>query len=586
MALGINTSRRNLDDPEIDWINFNIWQADWPVLSAPEFAGRYFLGGRFAQPDPVSHEIECVFNWSCGEIYTSPLASGDMQFVVPIQAGIQARQELTKKQGRLAGRIDARRFCERIMAAIAIGDFIIPDPRSVYVFLEVEGNTAITKYYWQSWAAEIMSFNIKDSSGNIVLPFVPCILCDFNFDAVEGKYFPAEGVQNCLSEFLIRDGKSYKQCHAFWARTTDVITVPPDTPEITSDIFGDFSQQFDENDTIVPVFFWQFSSADESDDTLAGLNLSVSNDTIIVGDCSLHHAGWDAELDPPTISGIDTATPTIVTPAITSPPIAATTDQVACIQTSVISFTDLDTGIDSEANGRKSSFVARYYKQNENVRGKRRLSAAEMKALTAAGLNIISVFQANDRTVGSTTFSLGWGPAGADYFSNGFNFGFEDGLAGCEIAAGLHPFCPDIDQPDRTVIYFATDYDPSWPFEQPAPVSPSVVEQRMLDLEDYFKGVAAGLIQFQQDRIDSVGHARYYDIGVYAVNDVCDRLYKLGIISHFWQLRYRPKPDNYKHANLIQTDLNDPVLCGLEVDLNIAWGAEASWNSKTEFIKP
>ena len=175
---------------------------------------------------------------------------------------------------------------------------------------------------------------------------------------------------------------------------------------------------------------------------------------------------------------------------------------------------------------------------------------------------------------------LAGGRGGADYFSHGFDFGVLDGYDACIIAEGTHHYCPGLDQPDRNVIYFATDYDPAWPDERPIP-NAATIQQRYIDLEEYFKGVAAGFIQYQQG-----GGSRYYDIGMYAVKRVCDRLYPLGIISHFWQLKYRHDPDKFVHANLIQTDLNGPVACTLDVDLNIAWGAEGSWNSKTEFIKP
>ena len=122
MTTGINTSKRNLDDPYINWSNFDVWLFDWPSLPSPEFGGRYFLGGRFEQPDPLRSDINCVANWSSGELLHSPLHL-NINRVVPIKAGIKTRLELTGKKGRLAGRIDAKRFCERIKAAIDTGDF-------------------------------------------------------------------------------------------------------------------------------------------------------------------------------------------------------------------------------------------------------------------------------------------------------------------------------------------------------------------------------------------------------------------------------------------------------------------------------
>ena len=263
----------------------------------------------------------------------------------------------------------------------------------------------MSKYYWQAWAAEIVSFIMIDGFSNIVRPFLPCILCKFESDATTGKYVPSiSDVQPCLNQFLIRDGKSYKQCHAFWARTpNDEIVLLPDIPEIGSDIFGDFSQQYDTLSTIIPVLFWQFATADNSDWTISGLNLSVANNNINLEDCALESSGWNVNGDAPTVFGIDTATPTIATPA---PPNPATTDQVSCLKTTPISHI---VSPPSPAHGKPISFVARYYKQNENVNRKKRLTGDEMKALTSGDLNIISVFQANSRTVAGVDYTPSWG---------------------------------------------------------------------------------------------------------------------------------------------------------------------------------
>ncbi len=590
MQTGINTSSRHLNDPEIDWANFEVWRSQWSVLEAPQFAGRYFLGGRFEQPDLTTHEIQCVTNWSPGELFTS-LILEEMSYLLPIQAGIKTRQERTAKPGRLAGRTDALRVCERIHQSITLNDFVVPlTSRSVCIFLEVNTDTTMSPEYWQSWAAEVMSYDMPNSNGNSIFPFLPCTMCDFVFDVVTNGYLPAAHVRDCLSQYLFRDGRSYKQCHSFWARTNDEIIFPPDEPEIFSDFFGEFSQQFDSGDVKVPVFFWQFAIPDQNDATVAGLNLSISNDRINVADYTLFHFGFNAGNDSPSQSGIDTATPLIATPEIVLDykTIPATTLQIPCIRQSIINHTNKD-GTPNDANGRKVSFVGRYFKNNENVNGKKRLTAPEMEAMTKAKLNIVSIFQANSRKVGDDWFEVG-SEFGEKYFAHGFDFGILDGYDACIYADGKNPYSPGIEQQDRTPIYFATDYDPLsyrarkdffgniLGYEKTA--SDAELEQKMLDLEDYFKGVAAGLIKYQEE-----GGHKHYDIGIYATRSVCERLYPLGIISHFWQLRFNPEPDNYPHANFIQTIL-DIKMCEIKVDLNIAWGAEGSWNSKKEFVNP
>jgi hypothetical protein len=482
---------------------------------------------------------------------------------------------------------------------VAMGDFHFPSvARSIFVFLEVEDGTALSKYYWQSWAAEIMSFSMEDLSGTNVFPFLPCILCGFEQDPVSGKFVPSVGdVQDCLSKLLIRDGKSYKQCHGFWARTADPIIAPTDLPVIDNTLFDDFSQQFDSGHVTVPVLFWQFASPDENDLTISGLHLSVSNDSIDVTSCALRHFGWDASADLPTKFGFDTNQPTIATPAIVSPPapkaIAATSNQVDCIKTAVLA----SPWANSLAEGGDVTFVGRYYKQNENVNDKQRLSAAEIEALSKAGLGIISIFQANNRNIGGTSFENGWGNAGVNYFSNGYDVGVLDGYDACTIANNWHPFCPGVEQRDRTVIYFGVDYDPEFPYTKNAGVYTSnvnsaTVEKRMKDLEEYVKGLAAGFQQFHDE-----GGTRYFDIGLYGVYHVLERIYPLGIVSHFWQLLTGPQPDLFPHANMVQTDLPDydqdhpensiiPRVCTLETDFDISWGAEGSWNGNVEFINP
>lgn len=180
-------------------------------------------------------------------------------------------------------------------------------------------------------------------------------------------------------------------------------------------------------------------------------------------------------------------------------------------------------------------FVCRYYsfttKQSE-----KRLTLAEAKAIHAAGMQIVTVYED--------------GPTNAAYFSK--KRGEDDGKH-------AHGFASAIGQPAGSAIYFAVDYDASKADTQ------GVIEQ-------YFQGVQAGLAT-------AAGGAAPYDIGVYGSGRVCAHIketkslarYSWLAESHGWAGHSDyPNPD-------IRQEIATSALCRL--DSGVGGGYEDNFAS-------
>ncbi len=132
-------------------------------------------------------------------------------------------------------------------------------------------------------------------------------------------------------------------------------------------------------------------------------------------------------------------------------------------------------------------FAVRYYSHTSA----KNLSAAEAKAFSGAGIDLVAVWE-----------------------SAGNHAGFFTRSQGVDDATSAHNLAMKIGQPPGTPIYFAVDFDAT-----AAEVSVGVIP--------YFQGVAAGLT--------AIGHGTQdYSAGVYGSGFVCGKLFDLGLVTHTW----------------------------------------------------
>ncbi|MEK0313753.1 DUF1906 domain-containing protein [Cohnella sp. 56] len=157
----------------------------------------------------------------------------------------------------------------------------------------------------------------------------------------------------------------------------------------------------------------------------------------------------------------------------------------------------------------------------------KRLTRAEAVAITAAGMQVVSVFE--------TTASR---PQG------GATNGQKDGAAAYLEARA-------IEQPIGSAIYFAVDYD---------------AQPKDYDLiEDYLRAAAKEIPGYQ--------------IGVYGSYAVVEEMSRRGACTHFWQTYAWSKERKSSKANLYQYK-NGTSVGGVTVDLNDSYGGEGWWNTK------
>jgi hypothetical protein len=154
----------------------------------------------------------------------------------------------------------------------------------------------------------------------------------------------------------------------------------------------------------------------------------------------------------------------------------------------------------------------------------KRLTRAEAEAITAAGMNIVSVFETSANR-----------PAG------GAAAGKADGAAACREAK-------EIGQPAGTTIYFAVDYDAG--------------KQDYDAIAAYLREAAAQLPD--------------YRVGVYGSYAVIEEMARRRACTHFWQTYAWSRGSRSAHANLYQYR-NNVQAGGITVDLNESYGNEGWW---------
>jgi hypothetical protein len=158
----------------------------------------------------------------------------------------------------------------------------------------------------------------------------------------------------------------------------------------------------------------------------------------------------------------------------------------------------------------------------------KRLTRSEAEFITAAGMQIISVFETS-----------------ASRAAKGTAAGRADGAAAYKEAQLI---C----QPTGTAIYFAVDYD-----AQPADYD---------SIEAYLR--TAG------EQIPG------YEVGVYGSYAVIEEMARRGAAKHFWQTYAWSRRQMSQAANIYQYK-NDISMFGIGVDLNESFGNEGFWNTKT-----
>lgn len=167
-------------------------------------------------------------------------------------------------------------------------------------------------------------------------------------------------------------------------------------------------------------------------------------------------------------------------------------------------------------------FVCRYLVPS----GWKRLTKEEADALSAAGLQIISVFE--------TTANRALG---------GYAAGLADGAAALQAAA-------EVGQPVGTRIYFAVDFD--------------VVSAQMPTVIDYIRGCSAATPE--------------YLTGVYGSAAVIQAVKSAGSCSGFWQTYAWSRGVKVSGIQVYQFE-NDITVNGIKIDRDDSYGGEGWWNT-------
>ena len=156
----------------------------------------------------------------------------------------------------------------------------------------------------------------------------------------------------------------------------------------------------------------------------------------------------------------------------------------------------------------------------------KRLTRKEAEAITAAGMQIISVFETSaNRPAGGTVN------------------GQADGKAANVEAT-------EIGQPPGSAIYFAVDYDAQ-------PKDYDAIEAYMRAATKEIPG---------------------YEVGIYGSFTVIEEMYRRGAAKYFWQTYAWSYGKKSAHANLWQYQ-NGVTVAGHLVDLNESYGGEGWWST-------
>jgi hypothetical protein len=174
------------------------------------------------------------------------------------------------------------------------------------------------------------------------------------------------------------------------------------------------------------------------------------------------------------------------------------------------------------------SFACRYLVPS----GRKRLTREEAEAITAAGLQIVSVYETNaDRALG------------------GYEAGLKDGATAVMVAKV-------VGQPVGSCIYFAVDFE--------------ATAAQMQTVIDYIRGASEATPD--------------YTTGVYGSFAVVKAVHAVGVCSRYWQTRAWSYGKRFEYANIYQYDCGPEGLGreehGISVDLNESFGSVGWWNTQ------
>jgi Domain of unknown function (DUF1906) len=179
----------------------------------------------------------------------------------------------------------------------------------------------------------------------------------------------------------------------------------------------------------------------------------------------------------------------LILAACSAPPPAPPPPQVINVPTGSGQGIDLASDVSEGLAELKLSpvdFVARYYRPPQSRWPA--LSPGEAQLLSAQGLKIVAVWEWHAR----------------DYSHFNYSTGYDD-------ATMAHWQAKAIGQPAGSAIYFAVDFD----------------ARSLLPIDDYFRGVAAGLAAAGGGKAD-------YAVGVYGSGAVCNAMKQAGLARYSW----------------------------------------------------
>lgn len=160
----------------------------------------------------------------------------------------------------------------------------------------------------------------------------------------------------------------------------------------------------------------------------------------------------------------------------------------------------------------------------------KRLTAEEAAAISATGLQIVSVFETSaDRALG------------------GYDAGKEDGAIATQMAQ-------EVGQLAGSTIYFAIDFQPA--------------EEQLQTVLDYIRGASEATPD--------------YKTGVYGSYAVIEEAVNADVCSHFWQTLAWSRGQQSAYANIYQNDCGPDgqglPMNGIKVDLDESYGNEGWWS--------
>ena len=168
------------------------------------------------------------------------------------------------------------------------------------------------------------------------------------------------------------------------------------------------------------------------------------------------------------------------------------------------------------------SFIGRYYSDTTHISGKK-LTAAEAQLISAAGIDIVAVYED--------------GPTSYSYFS---------ASRGTQDANGALAQALSVGQPDGSAIYFTVDYD-------------ATASDIAANITAYFQAIA-----------ETIG--TQYIVGVYGSGNVCTAILASGYAQLAWLAQSTGWGGYHTFTGWAIKQGAEQSVCGLNSDLDQAQG--------------